>query len=120
MKTKELLPHVRLAKDLVDERRYDSRVRPVFDHRRPTVVKYSMSLYQILAIDERLQSIALNVWVIEKWNDEFLGWDPNQYGLINTTILPHQTIWLPDTYVYDRFLVLRLKEPPTLDDRMRN
>lgn len=49
-KTEEFLPHVRLAKDLLDERRYDNRVRPVFDHHRPTVVKYSMSLYQILAI----------------------------------------------------------------------
>uniref|UniRef100_F1LFC0 Acetylcholine receptor subunit alpha-type deg-3 n=1 Tax=Ascaris suum TaxID=6253 RepID=F1LFC0_ASCSU len=64
-----------------------------------------MSLYQILAIDERLQSIALNVWVIEKWHDEFLGWDPNQYELINTTILPHQTIWLPDTYVYNSIVL---------------
>lgn len=46
-----------------------------------------------------MQNINLNVWVIQKWRDEFLGWNPQKYGLINTTILPFSLIWLPDTYV---------------------
>ncbi|GMR34101.1 hypothetical protein PMAYCL1PPCAC_04296, partial [Pristionchus mayeri] len=46
----ELLPHIRLAKDLADSRRYDPRVRPVMNHSQPTTVTFSMSLYQILSI----------------------------------------------------------------------
>lgn len=46
----DFLPHVRLAKDLTDARRYDNRVRPVLNHSIPTRVSFSMSLYQILAI----------------------------------------------------------------------
>ncbi|KHN78148.1 Acetylcholine receptor subunit alpha-type deg-3 [Toxocara canis] len=105
--TEKLLPHVRLAKDLLNSARYDNRVRPVFNQSQATVVKYSMSLYQILAIDERQQSIDLNVWVIEKWDDEFLGWDPYEYGLINSTVLPYEAIWLPDTYIYNSLVISR-------------
>jgi hypothetical protein len=46
----DFLPHVRLAKDLMDPRRYDSRIRPVLNHTIPTKITFSMSLYQILAI----------------------------------------------------------------------
>ncbi|KAI6223560.1 hypothetical protein M3Y99_01454700 [Aphelenchoides fujianensis] len=100
----DFLPHVRLAKDLMvsetekkehslhdyialqDPRRYDNRIRPVLNHSRPTRIVFSMSLYQILAINEKVQSVDLNLWVIQKWNDEFLGWHPGKYGGINTTI----------------------------------
>jgi len=57
----KFLPHVRLSKDLVEK--YDNRVRPVLNHSRPTFVNFTMSLYQILAINEKVQSVDLNLWV---------------------------------------------------------
>ncbi|KAF7640023.1 hypothetical protein Mgra_00000468 [Meloidogyne graminicola] len=101
----KFLPHVRLAKDLVEK--YDNRVRPVLNHSKPTFVNFTMSLYQILAINEKVQSVDLNLWIIQKWYDEFLGWNPNKYGGINDTILPHQKIWLPDTYLYNSMVMNR-------------
>ncbi|CAP32465.2 Protein CBR-ACR-24 [Caenorhabditis briggsae] len=106
----EFLPHIRLAKDLMDPRRYDSRVRPVMNHSKPTTVSFSMSLYQILSINEKQQNVDLNVWAIQKWNDDFLGWNPYLYGMINTTILPFDAIWLPDTYLYNRQYVVMNRE----------
>ncbi|CAD5219222.1 unnamed protein product [Bursaphelenchus okinawaensis] len=103
----DFLPHVRLAKDLMDPRRYDSRIRPVMNFTQRTRIVVSMSLYQILAINEKMQNIDLNVWVIQKWRDEFLGWSPLKYGLINNTILPYQRIWLPDTYIYNSVVMNR-------------
>ncbi|UMM26493.1 hypothetical protein L5515_010169 [Caenorhabditis briggsae] len=103
----EFLPHIRLAKDLMDPRRYDSRVRPVMNHSKPTTVSFSMSLYQILSINEKQQNVDLNVWAIQKWNDDFLGWNPYLYGMINTTILPFDAIWLPDTYLYNSVVMNR-------------
>ncbi|CCE71913.1 AcetylCholine Receptor [Caenorhabditis elegans] len=103
----EFLPHIRLAKDLTDPRRYDSRVRPVMNHSKPTTVSFSMSLYQILSINEKQQNVDLNVWAIQKWNDDFLGWNPYLYGMINTTILPFDAIWLPDTYLYNSVVMNR-------------
>uniref|UniRef100_A0A183CIC1 Neur_chan_LBD domain-containing protein n=1 Tax=Globodera pallida TaxID=36090 RepID=A0A183CIC1_GLOPA len=101
----EFLPHVRLAKDLVEK--YDQRVRPVMNHSIATRVNFTMSLYQILAINEKVQSVDLNLWIIQKWKDEFLGWDPHKYGGINATILPHHRIWLPDTYLYNSMVMNR-------------
>uniref|UniRef100_A0A7E4V8Z1 Neurotransmitter-gated ion-channel ligand-binding domain-containing protein n=1 Tax=Panagrellus redivivus TaxID=6233 RepID=A0A7E4V8Z1_PANRE len=54
-----------------------------------------------------MQHLELNVWVIQKWNDAFLGWDPHKYGSINSTILPYDRIWLPDTYVYNSVVMNR-------------
>ncbi|CAI5448811.1 unnamed protein product [Caenorhabditis angaria] len=103
----DFLPHIRLAKDLMDPRRYDNRVRPVMNHSKPTNVKFSMSLYQILSINEKQQNIDLNVWAIQEWTDDFLGWNPYLYGMINTTILPYTAIWLPDTYLYNSVVMNR-------------
>uniref|UniRef100_A0AC34RIR9 Uncharacterized protein n=1 Tax=Panagrolaimus sp. JU765 TaxID=591449 RepID=A0AC34RIR9_9BILA len=103
----DFLPHVRLSKDLLDFKRYDKRIRPTVDYVTPTKVTFSMSLYQILAINEKMQNLELNVWVIQKWTDAFLGWDPHKYGMINTTILPYDKIWLPDTYVYNSVVMNR-------------
>ncbi|CAJ0572511.1 unnamed protein product, partial [Mesorhabditis spiculigera] len=103
----DFLPHIRLAKDLMEARRYDSRVRPVMDHASSTKVYFSMSLYQILSVNEKQQSIDLNVWVIQKWKDDFLGWNPNLYGGINVTILPYHAVWLPDTYIYNSVVMNR-------------
>ncbi|KAI6175752.1 hypothetical protein M3Y97_00724000 [Aphelenchoides bicaudatus] len=103
----DFLPHVRLAKDLMDPRRYDSRIRPVLNHSNPTRISFSMSLYQILSINEKFQTVDLNIWVIQKWHDEFLGWTPHKYGMINATILPYLKTWLPDTYVYNSVIMNR-------------
>uniref|UniRef100_A0A914DW60 Neurotransmitter-gated ion-channel ligand binding domain protein n=1 Tax=Acrobeloides nanus TaxID=290746 RepID=A0A914DW60_9BILA len=91
----------------MDKRRYDKRVRPTANHSQPTKVSFSMSLYQILAVNEKQQNIDLNLWVIQKWNDDFLGWNPFKYGMINITILPYESIWLPDTYVYNSVVMNR-------------
>jgi len=58
-------------------------------------------LYQIVEVNEPAQNIKMNVWMIQKWVDEALDWDPEEYGGINTTILPHSILWLPDTVVYN-------------------
>lgn len=45
--------------------------------------------------------------MIQEWNDEFLGWTPAKYGMINATILPFMRTWLPDTYVYNSVIMNR-------------
>ncbi|KAK5982707.1 hypothetical protein GCK32_008840 [Trichostrongylus colubriformis] len=51
--------------------------------------------------DEPAQNIKLNVWMIQKWKDEYLTWDPREYGMINSTIIPFRYLWIPDTYLYN-------------------
>lgn len=60
----DLLPHVRLSKDLLDEKRYDRRVRPSANYNIPIKVTFSMSLYQILAIVSFRALSRLNIFFI--------------------------------------------------------
>ncbi|KAE9551089.1 hypothetical protein FO519_005704 [Halicephalobus sp. NKZ332] len=97
----EEVPLVRLTRDILAPHKYDKRVRPVIDHTVSLKIHLTMSLYQIVEVNEPAQNIKMNVWMIQKWVDEALDWDPEEYGGINTTILPHNVLWLPDTVVYN-------------------
>ncbi|TMS34075.1 hypothetical protein L596_001729 [Steinernema carpocapsae] len=95
------VPLVRLTKDILNPDRYDTRVRPMKNHSKSLKIHISMSLYQIIEVNEPSQNIKMNVWMIQKWVDEMLDWDPHDYSMINTTILPHNVVWIPDTYLYN-------------------
>uniref|UniRef100_A0A8R1IFS8 Neur_chan_LBD domain-containing protein n=2 Tax=Caenorhabditis japonica TaxID=281687 RepID=A0A8R1IFS8_CAEJA len=91
----------RLVEELLDPNFYEKTVHPKKDYTIPTRVNLSMSLYQILDVDEHMQSIEVNVWMVQHWYDEFLDWNPLDYGMINKTIVPYNQIWIPDTYLYN-------------------
>ncbi|EPB79130.1 Neurotransmitter-gated ion-channel ligand binding domain protein [Ancylostoma ceylanicum] len=95
------IPLIRLTRDLLAKDKYDVRVRPIIDHTKTLKVHISISLYQIIEVDEPSQNIKLNVWMIQKWKDEYLSWDPRDYGMINSTIIPFKYLWIPDTYLYN-------------------
>ena len=89
-------------------------MRPIHDHKKSLSIHISISLYQIIEVvsqnllffsnmfqDEPSQNIKLNVWMIQKWKDEYLHWDPRQYAMINSTIIPFSNLWIPDTYLYN-------------------
>ncbi|VDD85699.1 unnamed protein product [Enterobius vermicularis] len=94
------VPHRRLTDFLLDEARYSKRIRPVYNHLNPTHVHISMSLYQIIQ-NEPEQNIKMNIWMIQSWVDEFLGWNPADFNGITSLILPHNSLWIPDTYLYN-------------------
>ncbi|KAI6201059.1 ACR-5-like protein [Aphelenchoides besseyi] len=93
-----MTPHRRLVEDLLDPSYYDNTVHPCVNFQKPVRVNLSMSLYQILHVDERSQSITVNV---QDWYDEFLDWNPVEYDMINRTILPYDSIFIPDTFLYN-------------------
>ncbi|VDM37707.1 unnamed protein product [Toxocara canis] len=122
-----------------DHFRYDTRIRPINNHSDPLKIHISMSLYQIIDVNEPSQNIKVNMWMIQvgmlwarrfvyqilesnrkktlskrgrgallqKWSDELLDWDPHEYGMINSTILPHSSLWIPDTYMYNSVVMSR-------------
>ncbi|CAJ0581214.1 unnamed protein product, partial [Mesorhabditis spiculigera] len=56
----------RLVNDLLDPDYYEKTVHPRRDHLYNTRINVSMSLYQILDVDEHSQSIIVNVWMVQK------------------------------------------------------
>ncbi|CAJ0963491.1 unnamed protein product, partial [Mesorhabditis belari] len=94
---------IALVHDLLDK--YDKKAKPVWDNNSPINVSFSMDLYQILELNEPQQFILLNAWIIERWYDEFLFWEPEDYGNITEIRLPHDSIWLPDTTLYNSLVM---------------
>ncbi|CAD6193386.1 unnamed protein product [Caenorhabditis auriculariae] len=94
---------IKLVHDLLDN--YDRKAKPMWDNAKPINVSFSMDLYQILELNEPQQYILLNAWIIERWYDEFLYWNPNDYENISELRLPHDSIWLPDTTLYNSLVM---------------
>lgn len=65
---------------------YDKRTRPVEDHHSPIIVNFSVSVQQILQVDEKHQTITTNIWRHMFWNDCYLKWNPENYGNITEVI----------------------------------
>ncbi|KAI3410131.1 Neurotransmitter-gated ion-channel ligand binding domain [Globodera pallida] len=105
--------HARLIEDLVNRRYYESTVHPRRNYLQPTRVNVSMSLYQLLEVDERSQTITANVWMVQDWYDECTAPTNlahpisavnslnSDYELLNRTIVPYENIWIPDTVLYN-------------------
>ena len=40
--------------------------------------------------------------LIQKWNDEYLSWNPNEFGGIKFINLPEEEVWTPDIVLYNK------------------
>uniref|UniRef100_A0A915IUB0 Neurotransmitter-gated ion-channel ligand-binding domain-containing protein n=1 Tax=Romanomermis culicivorax TaxID=13658 RepID=A0A915IUB0_ROMCU len=93
--------HVRLLKNLLGNPNYDKRVLPVTNFQHAINITMDMQLFQIIEINEPAQYLQLYVSMVQTWHDELLSWDPSDFGGLDTIILPHDSIWIPDTYLYN-------------------
>ncbi|CAJ0566298.1 unnamed protein product, partial [Mesorhabditis spiculigera] len=71
---------------------------------RSVDVKFSMELYQIIEVNEPQQYLMLNSWIVERWVDGMLGWNPEDFEGTSEIVLPHSKIWLPDTTLYNSYV----------------
>ncbi|XP_077959925.1 uncharacterized protein LOC120819780 [Gasterosteus aculeatus] len=75
--------------------------RPVLDHKRPTVVQLDIILFALLAVIEKTQTFVPFVWVIMKWNNERISWDPAHFCGITQISIPKEMLWKPDLFIYE-------------------
>uniref|UniRef100_A0A915BC53 Uncharacterized protein n=1 Tax=Parascaris univalens TaxID=6257 RepID=A0A915BC53_PARUN len=94
---------LKLVHDMLEV--YDKKAKPTWINEKPVNVTFSMDLYQILELNEPQQYILLNAWIIERWYDEFLFWHPMDYDNITELRLPYDSIWLPDTTLYNSLVM---------------
>ena len=57
---------------------------------------FTLSLRQIISLDERQQVLTTSLYLLLKWNDPRLMWDPNTYNQIEKITVPASSFWLPD------------------------
>ncbi|CAL8301048.1 unnamed protein product [Lota lota] len=85
--------------------------RPVLDHTHPTVVRMDIALYAILAVIEKTQTFTPFLWILLKWNNERISWDPSQFCGITELSLPKEMLWRPDLLITE--MIEQDKAPPS-------
>ncbi|XP_077995738.1 neuronal acetylcholine receptor subunit alpha-10-like [Glandiceps talaboti] len=77
-------------------RDHQKYVRPVLNRSTAVTVKHRMTPIQILNIDEMNQIISMKTWMSQIWKDEFLSWDPADFGGVEEIRVPITEVWQPD------------------------
>ncbi|CAF3395132.1 unnamed protein product [Rotaria sp. Silwood1] len=80
---------------------YEKAVRPIRKSSDAVVVKLGITLTQIMDIDERNQILTTNIWLDQEWKDQFLKWNPDEFGGLKKIRIPCRHIWLPDIVLYN-------------------
>ncbi|CAL1530114.1 unnamed protein product [Lymnaea stagnalis] len=65
------------------------------------MVNFSLSLIQILDVDEKNQVLKTNIWYHYRWRDILLQWHPHLHDNITSVRVPSDKIWLPDILLYN-------------------
>uniref|UniRef100_A0A158Q739 Neur_chan_LBD domain-containing protein n=1 Tax=Elaeophora elaphi TaxID=1147741 RepID=A0A158Q739_9BILA len=86
----------RLLRHLLDQ--YEKAVRPVKNASNTVVVKMGMTMTNIFDMDEKNQVLTINAWLDQEWKDEWLVWDLEESGGIESIRVPCDLIWLPDIF----------------------
>ncbi|KAK0394606.1 hypothetical protein QR680_000832 [Steinernema hermaphroditum] len=95
--------HYKLEKFLMTN--YNKKLIPKRHLNESVQVKFSINLYQIIEVNEPQQYILMNAWIVERWRDDMLYWNPEKFGGIREIILPKDEIWIPDTTLYNSLVM---------------
>ncbi|XP_038058662.1 neuronal acetylcholine receptor subunit alpha-10-like [Patiria miniata] len=89
----------RLLKELLDNYGYTT-VRPVYNLSHPTTVELRLTIVQVIELNERHQTIEIGAWLTQRWTDEYMRWEPADYGGVDHLYVHKSLIWLPDVTMY--------------------
>ncbi|XP_019642792.1 PREDICTED: neuronal acetylcholine receptor subunit alpha-10-like [Branchiostoma belcheri] len=80
---------------------YDSALRPVREHQDVLTVDFGVTLTHIVDMDEKHQTLSMNLWITMGWNDTHMRWDPGEYGGVAHLTVPATYVWKPDIILYE-------------------
>ncbi|XP_038070859.1 neuronal acetylcholine receptor subunit alpha-9-like [Patiria miniata] len=79
---------------------YNRLVRPVKNASLPIIVDFLFYFAHVLDMNEREQTLSSSIWLTLFWRDDYMTWDPDDYGGVYMFKVPSEEIWLPDIYFY--------------------
>ncbi|XP_061122833.1 cholinergic receptor, nicotinic, alpha 11 [Syngnathus typhle] len=93
-------PHQRnLLKSLLKD--YNRMERPVGNDSHPLTVTFSLSLIQIMDVDEKNQVLTSNMWLRMSWFDHYLQWNQSEHPGVKNLRFTTDQIWTPDILLYN-------------------
>ncbi|XP_076332277.1 neuronal acetylcholine receptor subunit alpha-9-I-like [Tachypleus tridentatus] len=81
--------------------KYDSRVVPKADKETPVTVNIGLHLYYLAGLDVETEKLSANGWLIMKWMDPSLQWNPEEFEGAKMIFLNTNEIWTPDIALYE-------------------
>uniref|UniRef100_A0A8C1GBR2 Neuronal acetylcholine receptor subunit alpha-7 n=1 Tax=Cyprinus carpio TaxID=7962 RepID=A0A8C1GBR2_CYPCA len=88
-----------LLKNLLKD--YNRMERPVANDSQPLTVFLSMSLIQIMDVDEKNQVLTSNIWLNMHWYDHYLQWNQSEYPGVKNLRFTTDQVWTPDILLYN-------------------
>ncbi|MGH0127272.1 UNVERIFIED_CONTAM: hypothetical protein FKN15_008937 [Acipenser sinensis] len=98
---------------------YNKLSRPVANISDVVLVRFGLSIAQLIDVDEKNQMMTTNVWVkqagfqcfylslqtltaeLMEWHDYKLQWNPLEYENVTSIRIPSELIWRPDIVLYN-------------------
>ncbi|CAG5928092.1 unnamed protein product [Menidia menidia] len=80
---------------------YNKWSRPVPNISDVVIVKFGLSIAQLIDVDEKNQMMTTNVWLKQEWNDYKLRWRPSDFDNVTSIRVPSELIWVPDIVLYN-------------------
>ncbi|XP_025116293.1 acetylcholine receptor subunit alpha-L1-like [Pomacea canaliculata] len=80
---------------------YSKHVRPVRHEQTVVVINFSAFLSHLLYLNIKEQVLSTAGSLELVWSDEYLQWNPDQFGNISSVYLPQADVWLPDLVLYN-------------------
>ena len=83
-------------------RGYNHLIRPSPCHNSTTVyVEFGVAMILLISVQEKAQIMQTNVWLTLKWTDCQFGWDPRDYGGLESLRVPVERVWTPDIVLFN-------------------
>ncbi|GFV97651.1 neuronal acetylcholine receptor subunit beta-3 [Trichonephila clavipes] len=79
---------------------YDKLVRPARSFSDVITVETELAPVGIKDVDVKDKTIKIDTWLYARWNDQYLTWNPEEYGGLDQLSLPAAEVWRPDLSVY--------------------
>uniref|UniRef100_W5MSY2 5-hydroxytryptamine receptor 3A n=1 Tax=Lepisosteus oculatus TaxID=7918 RepID=W5MSY2_LEPOC len=76
-------------------------LKPVRNWTTPVQLNITLTLYEIIGVDEKTHILQTYVWLRQFWDNEFLVWNPADFNGLSKVSIPVDNIWRPDLYVYE-------------------
>ncbi|CAI4231701.1 unnamed protein product [Auanema sp. JU1783] len=92
-------PYKKLFDDLLWN--YNKLVRPAQHANETIIIEFKLKMDMLVDVQERDQVLTANGWLLHRWHDYRLVWDPELYGGVRQFHIPGEMLWLPDIILYN-------------------
>ncbi|XP_070544136.1 neuronal acetylcholine receptor subunit alpha-9-like isoform X2 [Ptychodera flava] len=98
---------------------YKTQVLPVLRRKSVVNVSFGFSLNQVIDVAEKSQMVTYSIWLRQRWFDERLTWNIEEFDGIEEIVLPADDVWRPEMEIYNGVGDERATDPASTHVRLR-